>query len=228
VRHVLHRGLAVGRRWVGDPRQAEVTLVLAGIIFAVMLVLSGTPDIVDRVLLRSVSTNISQLERHATYALVTSAFFVSSPADAWSFVPLALLGLAPLEQRIGSIRFLASFALGHVGASLIVYLGLKIGVATDAVEPSVRRVIDVGYSYGSYCCLAVLTFVFVGRARLAWGVGLLALLVLALVLEPSFTAWGHLTAGLLGFAAGPFACRRYHRQVGAGAPLAIPVRRPLP
>jgi hypothetical protein len=218
----LPRVVPLVRAWVGDPRRAIGTVVLTSIIFAVMLVLSGTPNIIDRVLLHTASTNINRLGHDPLYVLVTSAFFVARPEAAWSFLPWALLGLSPLEQRIGTIRWLIAFVAGHVGATLIVYVVLRAEVQAGWIGHSVTRAIDVGWSYGTYCCIAVLAYLFVGRLRLV-AIGVWMLFLVALVLtDPSFTNWGHVTAGIIGFLIGPALTFKYHRTVRVGAPLAMP------
>jgi hypothetical protein len=154
-------------------------------------------------LLRSVSTNLSQLRHDPVTVLVTSAFFVQSVGELIAFALAGVLVLAPLERRIGSGRWVAGFAVGHVGATMIVAVGLNIAVNTHRVAASVVRTIDVGMSYGTVCLLVVAASVLAaGRARALWTAIVLAVVGVALALGRTFTDWGHFTAALLGLVVG--------------------------
>ncbi|MCZ0973950.1 hypothetical protein O1L55_27050 [Streptomyces albulus] len=87
--------------------------------------------------------------------LATSAAFVEEPLPvAYGAALLATLGVA--EVRWGTARAATVFAAGHIGASLLVYAGLRARRG-DGTRPAPRapggdggtaHALDVGASYG--------------------------------------------------------------------------------
>ena len=63
---------------------------------------------------------------------------------------VCLLGLAELLWRSG--RLVVAFAVGHVGATLLVAVGLTAAVELGWLPLSVTRATDVGMSYGAPRC----------------------------------------------------------------------------
>ncbi|MFE9413197.1 rhomboid-like protein [Streptomyces sp. NPDC006704] len=146
-------------------------------------------------LLRSCSTNVDNLSAGRWSTLATSALFVEEPMELpYALLLVTVLGYA--EYARGAWWAAGVFLLGHVGATLLVYGGLR----ASRPSPAVRRAVDVGPSYGLYALLGALTSALPrgpvrGGARLA----LLALTARP-VLRPgrTFTDAGHLTALGLG------------------------------
>ncbi|MYT34421.1 hypothetical protein GTY73_38025 [Streptomyces sp. SID8354] len=173
-------------------------------------------------LLRAHSTNVANLRAGRWGTLATSAAFVEEPLPvAYGAALLAALGTA--EARWGAGRATAVFAAGHVGASLLVYAGLRgrsrarraaaERAATDADGPraaarpaggATAHAIDVGASYGFYATLGALAASLPHRgARAAATGGLLALGTAPMLRRGrTFTDAGHLTALALGVAIG--------------------------
>ncbi|ANZ19121.1 hypothetical protein SNOUR_29380 [Streptomyces noursei ATCC 11455] len=175
-------------------------------------------------LLRAHSTNVANLRAGRWGTLATSAAFVEEPLPAaYGAALLATLGTA--EARWGAGRAAAVFAAGHVGASLLVYAGLRgrrwarRAAARPAPEAAggagTAHAVDVGASYGFYATLGALAASVPHRgARAAATGGLLALGAVPVVRRGrTFTDVGHLTALALG--------------VGMGA-AGIPVRGRIP
>ncbi|MEV0371610.1 rhomboid-like protein [Streptomyces sp. NPDC050636] len=153
-------------------------------------------------LLRAHSTNVENLRAGRWETLVTSAAFVEEPLPV-SYGVALLTALGTAEARWGPRRAAGVFAAGHIGASLLVYAGLRGRVGTNPPDATARA-IDVGASYGFYATLGSLAATVPHRgARAAATVGLLAL-GLRPVLRPgrTFTDVGHLTAMALGVAIG--------------------------
>ena len=119
-------------------------------LFAVTItawVLATSTNHVDNVLLRTHSSNLSGLEDNPLRALVQSAFWVEGVPSY--LVALGLgIALAPVERRIGTFRWTWVFALGHMGATLIVAAAIWVGLRTGDVPLGVRHMVDVGSSYG--------------------------------------------------------------------------------
>ncbi len=150
-------------------------------------------------LLRAHSTNVENLRAGRWHTLVSSAF-LAERALSPGYTALLMAALGRAETRWGARRTAGVFALGHVGASLLVYGGLwAVGAA-----PGTARAIDVGPSYGLGAVLAQHA-VGVRRPapRRAATAGLLALTVRPLLgRTPGFADVGHLAALAIGLAAG--------------------------
>ncbi|MFE4020060.1 rhomboid-like protein [Streptomyces sp. NPDC059101] len=163
-------------------------------------------------LLRAHSTNEANLRAGRWGTLATSAAFVEEPLPvAYGAALLATLGTA--EARWGAGRAAAVFAAGHVGASLLVYAGLRVrpgarraatAERTPKTPGGTAHAIDVGASYGFYATLGALAGSLRHRgARVAVTGGLLALGAVPVVRRGrTFTDAGHLTALALGVAMG--------------------------
>ncbi|MFH8406036.1 rhomboid-like protein [Streptomyces sp. NPDC018019] len=164
-------------------------------------------------LLRAHSTNVDNLRAGRWRTLATSAVFVESPLPVpYGLALLAALGTA--EAAWGTRRAAGMFAAGHIGASLLVYGGLRAARALshEYVTPDTERAVDVGASYGFYATVGALAVSVPHRGvRAAATAGLLALGARPVLRrERDFTDVGHLTALLLGMGAGA-AFRRRHR-----------------
>ncbi|MFI9049616.1 rhomboid-like protein [Streptomyces sp. NPDC053427] len=165
--------------------------------------------------LRAHSTNVANLRAGRWHTLVTSAALVEKPLPAaYGAALLATLGTA--EARWGTGRAAGVFAAGHIGASLLVYAGLRGrghgAVKGEGDDPSgiddpsdgTARAVDVGASYGFQATLGALAAAVPHRgARTAATAGLLALGIRPVLRrERTFTDAGHLAALALGVAMG--------------------------
>ncbi|GAA1886490.1 rhomboid-like protein [Streptantibioticus ferralitis] len=150
-------------------------------------------------LLRAHSTNLDNLRAGRWHTLATSAFLTeAAPGPAHTALLVTVLGRS--EAAWGARRTAGVFALGHIGASLLVYAGLRaVGSSAETA-----RAIDVGPSYGFNAVVG-------GRAariphpglRAAAVTGLLALGVRPLLRRRrAFVDAGHLAALAIGLAAG--------------------------
>ncbi|MBV9663222.1 MAG: hypothetical protein JOZ37_04575 [Actinobacteria bacterium] len=146
------------------------------------------------------SSNLRRLTADPSQALFSSAFWLAS-----GFRELAMWGLmfplvlAPVERRLGTRRTIGTFALGHIGATLIVQgmvagaIWLRLAAARWEDMP------DVGASYGFITVAAVVFALIPGRWRAVYLAGLLGWIVaISHVFAPDFTTIGHGIALLLG------------------------------
>ncbi|MFE0379141.1 rhomboid-like protein [Streptomyces inhibens] len=153
-------------------------------------------------LLRTHSTNVANLRAGRWHTLATSSAFVEEPLPVpYGAALLATLGTA--EARWGAPRAAGVFGAGHVGASLLVYAGLRGRVCANPPDATARAV-DVGASYGFYATLGALAATVPHRgARAATTTGLLALGIRPVLRRGrTFTDAGHLAALALGVAMG--------------------------
>ncbi|MBO0512898.1 hypothetical protein J0695_13925 [Streptomyces beijiangensis] len=103
-------------------------------------------------LLHACSTNADHLDSGRWDTLLTSALMVEEPMELpYALLLLAVLGYA--EYAHGAWWTAGVFALGHAGATLLVYGGLRAARAQDGT----RSAVDVGVSYGFNAVLGALT-----------------------------------------------------------------------
>ena len=67
---------------------------------------------------------------------------------------VCLLALGELVWR--SKHLVLAFALGHIGATLIVAVGLAVAIEAEWLPMSIEHANDVGVSYGAACVLGAL------------------------------------------------------------------------
>jgi hypothetical protein len=207
------------RSWIGRPSHAQATVAYTAILVATNLVLDGSSPRLNQAILESASTNLHQLHVHPVNVLITSALFVTGWDQLLEFAVVALLILSPLEQRIGTVRTIAGFAVGHIGASIAVAFGLNYAVHAGAVSPSIVRTVDVGVSYGTLCLVAAFAYLLVFRSRAVVLVGLFLYELVALIVDNSYTQWGHMISLVLGTAvAGPLLVPRRREAVRVPQP----------
>jgi membrane associated rhomboid family serine protease len=191
-------------------RSAWRTLRSVPLTAGYLLVLTGTTVVLsvasrdsDDRLLFAFSTNLHQLARVPIRVLVGSAFWTSGWVELACWAVLFCAVLAPVERRLGWRRTLLAFAAGHIGATLIVAIGLWITVSAGAVSRSVTLARDVGVSYGFFAVAAVAAYLLTPRARVWYLAGLVAYVAAAAAGSHTFTDFGHLAAVALGLVCAP-------------------------
>jgi hypothetical protein len=175
----------------------RVTVGYAAMLVAVAtaLVILG-PRVQDAVI-SHMSTNLHNLAR-GHFATLVGSVFVTSNGFIYVWLPglICLLALAELFWRGG--RLILAFGLGHVGATLIVAVGLAVAIRVGWVPITVARASDVGISYGAVAVLGTLTVAIPARWRPAWIGWWLAVALLAVLAGDDFTNAGHLVALTIG------------------------------
>jgi hypothetical protein len=166
----------------------------------VLAVIGGTllalgPNVQSAVVSR-MSTNLYNLANGHLATLVASGF-VTDGDDIYFLLPglVCLLALGELVWRGRGL--ILAFAVGHVGATLLVAVGLAVAIGAGWLPISVAYASDVGISYGAAAVLGGLTTVIPPRWRPAWIGWWLGTAVLA-ASGAGFTAVGHLVALMLG------------------------------
>jgi hypothetical protein len=177
----------------------RATLIYGAILLAVTSALVALgPEAQARAVERA-STNLHNLGHGHVGTLLGSAFVVDAgPIALWLPGLLCLLGLG--ESIWGSRHLIYAFVTGHVGATLLVAIGLTGAVESGWTPAEITRATDVGTSYGATAVLGALAVAVPGRWRPAvigaWvGVG-----VAAVAVGRDFTDVGHGLALLLGMA----------------------------
>jgi hypothetical protein len=172
-------------------------------------------------LLTSASTNLGNIEHGRLYVFLASAIMVSSSRGYLLFAAECLLFLAPLEQWIGTRRWLAGAIVAHVGTSAIVAAGLVL--ISHHTAAGDREIIDVGVSYAARFLIAILAYRHSGRARAAFVLTLLVFSGGNLLFTHTLYQAGHLVAALLGLTLAPLFLKRQpsiagHQQESGPAP----------
>ena|ERR1700682_2380571 len=154
------------------------------------------PQIHDRVV-RHASTNLHNLSHGHIGTLLGSAFVIDAgPIYVWLPGLVCVLALGELLWRSG--RLVVAFAVGHIGATLLVALGLTAAVALGWLPVSVTHATDVGMSYGATAVLGAVTAAIPQRWRPAWIGWWLAVGLVVVAIGHDFTDVGHAVALVLG------------------------------
>jgi hypothetical protein len=177
--------------------RVHVTVAYAVIVTCVTVALYALgPQMQDRVI-SHVSTNLHNLSHGHFRTLFNSAFVVDAgPIYVWLPGLVCLLALA--ELMWGSVRLTVAFAVGHIGATLLVAAGLTAAVELSWLPISVSRATDVGMSYGATAVLGALTTALPRRWRPACIGWLLAAGAGVVAAGLDFTDVGHAVALVLG------------------------------
>ncbi|OBF35573.1 hypothetical protein A5724_15440 [Mycobacterium sp. ACS1612] len=184
-------------RVLGWLARVRVTVAYAVIVTSVTIALSVLgPAAQDRVV-SHVSTNLHNLRHGHFGTLIGSAFVVDAgPIYVWLPGLVCLLAVAELTFRSGLLA--ATFATGHIGATLLVAAGLAMAVKLGWLPLSVSRATDVGMSYGAAAVLGSLTAAIPSRWRPAWIGWFVAAGVAMVLVGRDFTDVGHVVALGLG------------------------------
>lgn len=180
----------------------RVTVVYAVALAVVALVLLRLGPRVEDDVVKQVSTNLHNLSDGRIGTLIGSAFVnQAGPVYLWLPGLVALLAVAELVWK--SHRLVVAFAVGHVGATLIVAVALAAAVATGLASRSLADAADVGMSYGAVGVLGTLTAALPGHWADAWAGWWLAVAITAVALTGGdFTSVGHAVALVLGMLLG--------------------------
>jgi len=193
---VVNRWTALAERTLAVAASLRVTAAYAVVLVAVSVTLAALGPHARDVVVGQMSTNVHNLAHGQLTALVGSAF-VCDDGGVCVWLPglLCLLALGELIWR--SRGLLIAFAVGHIGATLIVAVGLAAALEAGWLPISVARATDVGISYGAVCVLGALTASIPSRWRPAW-VGCWLGIAAVAAFSADFTAVGHIVALLLG------------------------------
>ena len=183
-------------RMLSGAASVRITSAYAVVLVAVSLGLTWLGPHARDVVVGRMSTNLHNLSRGRLSTLVGSAF-VDDGGDVYLWLPglVCLLALGELIWRGRGL--VVTFAVGHIGATLIVAAGLVVALQAGWLPFSVARASDVGVSYGAVCVLGALTASIPSRWQPAW-VGWWLGIALMAASGADFTAVGHVLALLLG------------------------------
>lgn len=182
--------------------RVRVTLAYAAALAAVATVMLRLGPGAQQRVIEYTSTNLHNLSEGRIGTLIGSAF-VNEAGSVYLWLPglVALLALGELLWH--SRRLVVAFAVGHIGATLLVAIGIAAALGIGLVSASIVDAADVGMSYGAVAVLGTFTAAIPQPWRPAWTGAWLAMAFGAVVLtRADFTADGHAIALVLGMAAG--------------------------
>ncbi len=192
--------IAVGESWaaraLSRAASVRITAAYAVLLAAISVVLNALGPHAREVAVSRMSTNLHNLAHGHLSTLVGSAF-VEDGGEICLWLPwlVCLLALGELIWRGKGL--VVAFAVGHVGATLLVAVGLVVALKAGWLPFSIARASDVGVSYGAVCVLGALTASIPSRWRHVW-VGWWLGIALMAASSADFTAVGHVLALLLG------------------------------
>jgi hypothetical protein len=177
--------------------RVRVTVAYAVIVTCVTIALYAVGPRVQERVIGHVSTNLHNLS-HGHFGTLLGSAFVIDAGPIYVWLPGLVFLLALAEVMWGSRRLVLAFAAGHVGATLLVAVGLTAAVEIGWLPLSVSRATDVGMSYGAAAVLGSLTTAIPRRWRPAWTGWWLAVGVVVVAVGRDFTDVGHAAALGLG------------------------------
>jgi hypothetical protein len=189
-------------------RWLPVTLAYVLALSVITIVLADQNVTVQNWVIAHTSTNLHNLLGGHWSTLLSSAFVIGDTDTALLTVPLLACVLALAELRYGAWSTVRVFLAGHVGATLLVAVGLWIGVQAGWEDPGVGLAEDVGISYGAMALFGSFVVLIPDRWRVAWAMVWLAVAIEGVVEGQTFTNVGHLLSYCIGVIIGVFAIRR--------------------
>jgi len=175
----------------------RVTVAYAATVTAVTTALMTLDSRAQSRIISHASTNLHNLSHGRLGTLVVSAFVIDAgPIYLWLPGLVCLLAIAELTWRSG--RLVVAFAIGHVGATVLVAIGLTAAVELGWLSADITRATDVGMSYGASAVLGSLTGALPRRWRPAWIGWWLGVAVAVVGIGKDFTDVGHAAALILG------------------------------
>ncbi|WP_216903255.1 rhomboid-like protein [Nocardia alni] len=196
---------------IGVLRRRHWLPVTVGYILALVVVTvlwaRAQPPVQGRIIAET-STNLDNLLHGRLSTLLSSAFVVGDTSLAMTAVPLMACVLALLELRFGSLRTAWTFLAGHVGATLLVAVGLWVGMARHWVPETTRIAEDVGVSYGGMALVGSLIVIVPKRQRIPWAAVWAAMAAQDVWTDRDFTSCGHFLACCIGLSIGVLMIRR--------------------
>lgn len=195
---------AAAARWsLHRAPRLPVTYGYVGFVAALSITLSAIDPAAAAAFVERASTNLNNLAEGHFGTLIGSAFVTGGGSSDWILIPLLAGLLAAAERLGGGKRLIKVFAAGHIGATLLVALGLLIAVESGWMSVAVASAPDVGVSYGSAAVLGAMTALLPSRWRTTWAFSMLAAATGGAVAGHTFTSVGHLVALCIGLAIAP-------------------------
>ena len=201
----------------GVVRSSDLALTFCGIVTALTIAMTLSPDGVIADVVSSTSTNLVNLRTHPIQVLAASVFVVPDLGGLWLVLGM-LVTLAYGQAWVGRFATVVVAVIGHVGATLFVAVLLMTGIGAHLVPRSVAFADDVGVSYALAALLAWLTARLPRRWRGWYVLALVVYFMAPALFDFTFDDAGHATALVLGLSLAALSARSARPNVGLSPP----------
>lgn len=205
-------------------RRAPGTFIWLAILFATTVIINHSSPAYAHWILERRSTNIHYLSQSPLRVLLSSALWLDG-GDWPIYFVLYNVFHVPAERWLGTGRWLAVLLIAHIGATYISEGVLLWAINHGDAPASARFTLDYGVSYALSGVVAVLAYLFVKPWRYVYIAAIVVVFGLGVVSARDFTAVGHFSAALLGFACYPLTRGRSAESVGGPFDPAATARR---
>ena len=204
------------RRWMPKTkafmRSSPGTYTYLFVLIITTWVLQTSSSRIAEELLLERSTNLHHLLHDPMRVLFGSAFWVASTGELlFSLLAFSLVATS-VERWIGTARTASVFFFGHIGATLLVAFWLWASLNFTVVKSPATSARDVGSSYGLAALAALLSYRMPSSKRWLYVGAILLLIGTTLMIDASFTNWGHLFAFAIGCLSYAFIPKRVRRR----------------
>lgn len=193
-------------------RSAPGTYTYLFVLIITTWVLQTSSSRIAEELLLERSTNLHHLINDPMRVLFGSAFWVASTGELLFSLLAFTLVATSVERWIGTARTASVFFSAHVGATLLVAFWIWASLNFTVVKSPVTSARDVGSSYGLAALAALLTYRLPSPRRWFYVGAIVLLIGTTLILDPSFSNWGHLFAFGIGFLSYAFIPKRVRKR----------------
>ncbi|WP_235677824.1 rhomboid-like protein [Mycolicibacterium sarraceniae] len=183
-------------------RSAPVTFTWLAVLFLTTVAQHLLPRWHLIVLLRQDSTNLHHLASDPIRVLITSLLWLDG-ASWWPYLVMFCLFLAPAERWLGHLRFVIAGLIAHIVATYLSEGFLYWQIQEAAVSPRFLNARDIGVSYFVVGIVGLLTYHIARPWRWLYLIAACCWFVGAVLINPTFTPIGHLTALIVGLACYP-------------------------
>ncbi|MFH8981470.1 rhomboid-like protein [Streptomyces varsoviensis] len=194
------RAVRAVRAWVRSAPGTHIWLLIIGI---TSLVIAAASQGLETFLLHRTSSNIHELNKHPSQALLISGFWIESPSSFLLYAGLFELVHANVERWVGTLRWLLTVATAHIAATLVSQEVLLLAIRDHSLPHSMKHVVDIGVSYGLAAAAGVLTYRFPHPWRWLYAAGAILFFALPLLADATYTDVGHAISLAIGLAAWP-------------------------
>ncbi|WP_416385376.1 rhomboid-like protein [Streptomyces sp. NRRL B-1677] len=189
------------RSWIASSPGTHIWLLVIGI---TSLVIAAASQDLEMFLLHRNSSNIHQLTKHPLRALLISGFWIENPSSFLLYAALFELLHANVERWTGTARWLFTVGFAHIAATLVSQEVVLLSIEDHSLPRSMKRVVDIGVSYGLAAAAGILTYRMPRPWRWVYLAGLVLFFAVPLATGGTFTDVGHAVAAAIGLG-----CRQF-------------------
>jgi len=177
--------------------RADLAIAYCAVVVAVSLGVHLQPAARREEILDHLSGNVANLRTEPLLASLGSAFIVEGLSELLLVAQL-LVVLAYLQRFVGRTGSVVVGLAGHVGAGLVVAVGISAGIVDGFVDPSTANATDVGVSYVMAAAMGFLVIAVPRRWRWWYLAATAVYWLLPGAVLRTFTDVGHATALSIG------------------------------